>query len=100
MSIPTCPHCGAQLQRWPTPVGSNWETPFIFVCFSDDCGYFLRSAQWMKDKYNVTVSYRHRFDPLTGETGPLPVWSKDALKDQILPDEDDDDTSSKGAVTP
>ena len=100
MAIPTCPHCGAQLKRWPTPVGSNWEAPFIFVCFSDECSYFLRSAQWMKEKFNVNVSYRHRLDPLTGEAGPLPVWSKDALKDQILPDEDDDDPSSKGAETP
>jgi hypothetical protein len=38
----------------------------------------------MKEKYNVTASYRHRCDPRNGETGPLPVWSQDALKAQIV----------------
>jgi len=38
----------------------------------------------MQAHYNVSVSYRHRFDPETGSTGPLPVWSKDALKEGIL----------------
>lgn len=70
---------------------SNWETPFIWVCFSDDCGYFLRSGDWMQEKFNAQVGYRHRLDPLTGETGPLPVWSADALKDQII--EDDEEAS-------
>ncbi len=65
---------------------SNWESPFIWVCFSDECAYFLRSFGWMQEKFNVQSGYRHRLDPLTGETGPLPVWSEDALKDQIIED--------------
>jgi hypothetical protein len=67
---------------------SNWETPFVWVCFNDDCPYFRRSGEWMKTQYNVPAMYRHKFDPSTGETGPLPVWSEDALKDQILPDDE------------
>ncbi|HQM09513.1 MAG TPA: hypothetical protein PK140_08970 [Polyangiaceae bacterium] len=75
---------------------SNWESPFIWVCFSDDCGYFQRSEAWMQEKFNVRASYRHRLDPLTGETGPLPVWSRDALKDQIVEEEEDDSVSDAG----
>lgn len=67
---------------------SNWESPFIWVCFSDECGYFLRSGKFMLENFNVQTGYRHRHDPLTGETGPLPVWSADALKDQIIEDDD------------
>ena len=68
---------------------TNWESPFIYVCFNDDCPYFKRSGDWMKSQFNVTVLYRHRLDPQTGETGPLPVWSAEALKDDIIPDDEE-----------
>ncbi|HQB42243.1 MAG TPA: hypothetical protein PLV85_01515 [Polyangiaceae bacterium] len=84
------------MKKWRTPPMSNWESPFIWVCFSDDCGYFQRSEAWMQEKFNVRASYRHRLDPLTGETGPLPVWSRDALKDQIVEEEEDDSVSDAG----
>jgi hypothetical protein len=38
----------------------------------------------MEDVYGVKVSYRYRIDPATGQSSPLAVWSKDALKDRIL----------------
>jgi hypothetical protein len=38
----------------------------------------------MREQFNVTASYRYRFDPATGERGPLPVWSNQALRTSIL----------------
>jgi hypothetical protein len=38
----------------------------------------------MREKFNANASYRYRFNPATGEHGPLPVWSKDALRSNIL----------------
>jgi hypothetical protein len=72
------------MARWANPELTSWSGEFQFVCFSDECPYFVRGWRWMLEQFNVTASYRHRLDPMTGDTGPLPVWSPAALRDHIL----------------
>lgn len=76
------------MTRWANPSQSTWAGEFQYVCFHDDCPYFVRGWAWMESRFNVHASYRYRVDPVTGETGPLPVWSNDALRGSILPDEE------------
>jgi hypothetical protein len=70
--------------HWENPQLSTWAGEFQYVCFNDECSYFVRGWAWMLNQFNVTASYRCRLDPVTRENGPLPVWSKEALKGGIM----------------
>lgn len=89
-----CPHCGDKLKKWATPEMTNWESEYHLVCFNDECPYFIRGWQWMRQKYEANASYRFRYDPANKSTGPLPVWSKDALKNGIIEENNSDERDS------
>ena len=82
--IPKCPHCNVEMKKWTTPPLSTWSGPFHWVCFNDECPYFIRGWDFMMESQKVKASYRHRMDPETGASGPLPVWSNNAHKDKII----------------
>ena len=81
---PSCPHCGSELLKWRTPERSTWDAPFLYVCFSDTCPYYQRGWTWLEQQFGRRASYRHCLDPSTGVTAPLPVWSPEALKSDII----------------
>ena len=83
------------MKKWAIPDASTWKAPFHYVCFNDECDYFVRGWKWMEEKYHAHASYRYCIDPATGHGRPLPVWSLTALKNDIIYDDDDD--SNEGA---
>jgi len=83
--LTTCPHCNSGLLPWQPPPEASWNSLVQYICFNDECAYFQRSLEWMKSHYSVSAMYRFRFDPESGQSGPVPVWSREALRDGILP---------------
>lgn len=83
-----CPHCGKKMSKWKTPSLSTWTAEFFYVCFNDECPYYVKGWEHMNKSQETNCSYRHRYDPDTGMTGPLPVWSSFAGKDEIIEDEE------------
>ncbi len=79
-----CPHCGIKMKKWRTPPLSTWTAEYFYVCFNDECAYFKRGWEHMNKTTHVACSYRHRYDPESGTSGPLPVWSPDAGKSDII----------------
>lgn len=80
----TCPHCKQKLLKMANPEGTTWGSGYQLVCFNDECPYYVKGWEHMQKQFNAAVSYRFRFNPTTGEKGPIPVWSRLALRDLII----------------
>jgi len=83
-----CPHCAERMLKWYTPQDLSWGTPYQYICFNDDCSYYIRGWTWIQEQYNKEASYRHRYNPFDGDSGPVPVWSKTALRPRIMRDDE------------
>ncbi len=81
---PTCPYCNQKMKKWRLPEGSTWQNEFFYVCFNDECPYFVRGWDVLWETQQTKASYRCRFDPGSNSFKPLPVWSYDALKENIV----------------
>lgn len=79
-----CPHCEQKMKKWQPPEGTTWGNHYQYICFNDNCPYYVKGWEWMLTKYQQKASYRHRYDPEADRSGPVPVWSVDALKDRII----------------
>jgi SAM-dependent methyltransferase len=87
-----CPHCGSEMDPVRTPLESSWGGELHHICFNDDCSYFTESWEALENQGIEKTGYRCRMDP-RGGCGPAPVWSKDALKDLVVRDETDENSS-------
>lgn len=79
-----CPHCGQKMSKFRTPGESTWGEGYWYVCFNDECQYYVRGWDHMFKTMKVKSSYRHRYDPNTGSSGPMPVYSPEMGRNCII----------------
>ena len=79
-----CPHCGIEMKKWLPPEDSGWDPVHQFVCFNDECSYYVKGWERMWNEYQQRASYRHRLDPRSEDAGPLAVWSPQAHRGRII----------------
>lgn len=80
-----CPHCDTPLKKWEVPQSQflEWPNEYFYICFNDECPYFVRGWDAMAAQGN-DCSYRLMYDPLTDSCQPAPVQSHMALRDGII----------------
>jgi len=90
---PKCPHCAETMDLWEVPPinfsdGLGWGTPYLYVCFNDDCPTYDQGWAHMAETYAHSASFRcicypeddnRRFEL-------MPVFSPQGGQGQVITD--------------
>jgi SAM-dependent methyltransferase len=82
-----CPYCGEKMKRWAVPdnpFAYTWDNDFMYICFNDECPYFVRGWDHMYREGNRGTSYRCMYNPENDRCSPIPVPSPKALRESIV----------------
>ena len=80
MDKPKCPHCDADMTLWEVPPfsfgdGLGWGTPYMFVCFNDECSSYKKGWDHLKETMEAPASYRCYVEPGQKNFEYMPVFS-------------------------
>ncbi len=86
---PKCPYCGVEMSIWEVPMipmgdGLGWGTPYLFVCFNDECSMYKEGWDKIKEDYAHNASYRCICYPGTKQFECMPVFGSLGAKGQII----------------
>jgi ribosomal protein L37AE/L43A len=89
---PKCPHCGAEMTIWEVPPfsfsdGLGWGTPYLFVCFNDECPLYVQEWENLEENYAQRASVRCLNYPGTNQFECIPVFSPMGGTGQIIDEE-------------
>lgn len=92
MEKPACPHCEQLMNLWEVPPitfsdGLGWGTPYLFICFNDQCSLYQQGWENLKENYAHHASYRCMNYPGTQQFEVIPVFSPMGATGQIIDDE-------------
>jgi hypothetical protein len=81
---PTCPHCNMVMEKMDSRY-LDWDSPYLWVCFNDECGLFKKGWKHMMESVGQLVSYRFMIHPQNGESGVIPAFSQEYLMNSGKP---------------
>lgn len=86
---PSCPHCKMEMSLWEVPPvsfsdGLGWGTPYLYLCFNDDCPLYVQGWKNIEEHYGHTSSYRCMCYPGTETFECMPVFSPMGGTGQII----------------
>ncbi len=89
---PLCPHCNKEMNLWESPPfafsdGLGWDSPYLFVCFNDECPCYLEGWKNLMDNYAQHASYRCIQSPNSTSFDLMPVFSEVGGTGQIIDEE-------------
>ena len=86
---PRCPYCNEEMNLWEVPPvnvgdGLGWGTPYLYICFNDNCSCYQQGWDHMKKTYAHTASYRSINYPGTETFEIIPVFSSMGGRGQVV----------------
>jgi hypothetical protein len=92
MKKPKCPHCNQEMTLWEVPPitfsdGLGWGSPYLFLCFNDECPLYTQGWQELEENYAQHASMRCLNYPGTDQFECMPVFSPHGAKGQVIDDQ-------------
>jgi hypothetical protein len=89
IEAPQCPHCQQHMQIWQVPDfafgdGLGWGTPYLFVCFNDDCPSYKSGWDAIRGNFAHNASYRCMCYPDAKTFEFIPVFSPEGGTGQVV----------------
>ncbi len=81
---PTCPHCKALMEQMDSR-HLDWDSPYLWVCYNDECTLFKKGWDHMMQTVGQLVSYRCMIQPQNGQRGLIPAFSHQYLQEHGKP---------------
>jgi hypothetical protein len=80
MDKPHCPDCDMEMTLWEVPPvnfsdGLGWGTPYLFVCFNDECKSYKGGWKHLQETMEMRSSYRCYVEPGQKNFEYMPVFS-------------------------
>jgi len=89
---PLCPYCHQEMKIWEVPPvgfsdGLGWGSPYLYMCFNDECPLYVHGWKNIEENYGHTSSYRCLCYPGSENFECMPVFSSMGATGQIVDEE-------------